>query len=404
MTFGKALTVEKSGPSPFPYGKSSLHYTPCGRKCRDPRHSDAVAATLVHVMRIVNSAPSPSVGALRARPFLDFYIYRDSLSNMMCDRQQMLITYLLGLTLLEQGQYFIARTRFFDAILHATALGDRGALTELLWRYGATALIDGHVSLSLSYLQHALETLTEIENDCHCSAPVLQYDLFISLAQLHWTQGGYDSSQRMLAKASELVGWFVKPVLRTATIDWMEALNYRAMGALLPAYEIAARTSEVWLTFGSENNAGRMQIITADIMLDACEAGLSGHLRANTDELLARARRTALLGLKFLHQSLDVPGASMALLTLARQSGLTRRDEGRLGDIIEIIRLAQMRRDEPLFLQGRTALAQELEFRGEFATARKIYFETSTQAATHDMHALGIRAAEGAHRLSQEAR
>jgi hypothetical protein len=220
------------------------------------------------------------------------------------------------------------------------------------------------------------------------------------MAMAQFILADYDAACRFLYEAELLHVVREQNIAGAGTIEWMWALIRRWQGQSPLALQHALVASSCYQSADAPNSYGRIQAVSAEIMLDQAEYFGEGDARYAYLEMAAPYIHRAVA---LARESYDPMGECLALLARARLSRLQKQNEDRSLTLERLINVGERAGDAALLVQALTSLGHEAVSQGKISVALGCYRKAVQAAADHQIPALG-RWSERAMMLYQESR
>ncbi|MEO7000326.1 MAG: hypothetical protein ABI068_00785 [Ktedonobacterales bacterium] len=375
----------------------------------DTRYSKSLAEALREAYRLFQVAPHKVDTHFQAYMLLTRFRGDD-----LCPEQRLRLEYALALTYAEEEathQTLECLSNAYDIAAKMTRLP---ALVEIGLLKGG--LLQGDTQYDAAYYAYGealigLQLMTRTGPNGHAD-PGMEMDLLMRMMGCAWERGNFPTALHHLEEARSIHGAFLAgDMSREATLNWLNAVLARAMGAPMKAFSLATLARNVYLHLPLSWNTGRIHTIVADCALDILEArqaisvrmvapgdavdrvllfspDLPGGfneapqeiLRLDPDLILNHAADAAQTAFEFAQAAVDSAGAELARLAMQRSDRVARRIGVRHGGAKRDLHLAQRMTQTAqslgdVLLRGRavTALGDALLAEGDIDAARTSY-------------------------------
>jgi tetratricopeptide (TPR) repeat protein len=323
------------------------------------------------------------------------------LDDHMSARQRMHAYFLLGTACLAVEEWHLALEYIGEALEIATlGLQDAIASAHLAYLH-ATA----HISLmdyqgAADDLSDTLDILRALGEDVAPHIRMFELTILGRMATAKFILAEYDAASRFLSEAEPLLLFREQNIAGAGTIDWIWALIRRWQGQSPVALQHALVATGCYKSADAPNSYGRIQAVSAEIMLDQAEYFDEGDAQYAYLEMAAPYIHRAVA---LARESRDPMGECLALLARTRLSRLQGQNEDRNQILERLISIGERSGDAALLAQALTALGHEAASHGHMSSALGSYLKAVKTASDHNIPAMG-RWAERAMLLYRESR
>jgi tetratricopeptide (TPR) repeat protein len=329
------------------------------------------------------------------------YLLSPHLDDLMSTRQRMHAYFLLGTACLAVEEWYLALEYLGEALEVATlSLQDPIASAQLAYLHAS-----GHMAL-LDYrgaaddLGDTLDILRALGEDVTPDVRSFELTVLGRMAMAQFVLADYDAASRFLCEAEPLVRFREQNIAGAGAVEWMWALIRRWQGQAPLALQHALVASDCYRCADAPNSYGRIQAVSAEIMLDLAEYFGEGDAHHSYLEMAAPYIHRAVA---LARESYDQMGECLALLTRTRLSRLQRQNEDRTLTLERIIIIGERASDGAIVTQALTALGHEAATLGQISSAIGCYRKAVQTASDSNLPAMG-RWAERAMLLHHETR
>jgi tetratricopeptide (TPR) repeat protein len=312
----------------------------------------------------------------------------DHLSELMSARQRMHAFFLLGSACMAVYEPALALEYFGEALeISALDLQDARATADLAYLHATAHSWLSEYRASVDDLFDVLDILHALGEYATCPR-TRSFELTVlgRLASAQFILANYDEAAHYLSEAYPLLEYRERNVAGAGTIEWIWAMIHRWQGRTPEALQRALVAVGFYEAADAPNSYGRIQAVTAEIMLDQAEFFGSGDAHSAyltmADPYVERAVALA-------RESHDVLGECLALLTRTRLSRLQMRNEDRTLAIERIIKIGERVGDKPIVAQALTALGHELTSNGDISSGLCCYHRAVRLALESEAPAVG---------------
>jgi tetratricopeptide (TPR) repeat protein len=249
-------------------------------------------------------------------------------------------------------------------------------------------------------LGDTLDILRALGEDVAPDVRIFELTVLGRMAMAQFVLADYDAASRFLSKAEPLLIFREQNIAGAGTVEWMWALIRRWQGQAPVALQHALVASSCYQTADAPNSYGRIQAVSAEIMLDQAEYFDGGDAHYAYLEMATPYIHRALV---LARESCDRMGECLALLARTRLSRLQGQNEDRTRSLERLIMIGKRATDASLVTQALTALGHEAASQGEISSALGSYGKAVKMATDHNIPAMG-RWAERAMLLYRESR
>jgi tetratricopeptide (TPR) repeat protein len=323
------------------------------------------------------------------------------LDDRMSARQRMHAYFLLGTACLAVDECSLALEYLGEALEIATlGLQDAVASAQLAYLHAT-----GHMAV-LDYrgaaddLGDTLDILRALGEDVAPHIRIFELTVLGRVAMAQFVLADYDAAARALSQAEPLLIHREQNIAGAGTIEWMWALIRRWQGQAPLALQHALVATSCYKSADAPNSYGRIQAVSAEIMLDLADYFDGGDARVAYLEMACPYVHRALA---LARESCDPMGECLALLAQIRLSRLQRQNEDRTHTLERLITIGTQASDASIVTQALTALGHEAASLGHISSAIGCYSRAVKTASESNIPAIG-RWAERAMLLHHEGK
>lgn len=345
-------------------------------------YSPSMAQVLRQAYRHLRSTPQRLDAFARVHHLLFAH-----LDDLMSARQRMQAYFLLGTACLAVDECCLALEYLGEALEIATlGLQDAVASAQLAHLHATAHIARMDYAAAADDLRDTLDILRALGADAGPHLSIFELTVLGLMAMAQFVLADYDMAARFLSDAEPLLVFREQNIAGAGTIAWMWALLRRWQGLAPEALQHALVATGFYAAADAPNSYGRIQAVSAEIMLDQAEYFNSGDAHYAYLEMAAPYIHRALA---LARESHDPMGECLALLARTRLSRLQRQNEDRSLTLERIITIGERAGDRPLQAQALTALGHEAASRGEISSALGCYRKAIKMASESNTPALG---------------
>jgi tetratricopeptide (TPR) repeat protein len=323
------------------------------------------------------------------------------LDDRMSARQRMHAYFLLGSACLAVDESRLALEYLGEALEIATlGLQDAIASAQLAYLHASAHIMLLDYRGAAEDLGDTLDILRALGEDVSPNIRVFELTVFGRMAIAQFVLADYDAASRYLTDAEPLLVFREQNIAGAGTVEWMWALIRRWQGLAPEALQHALIATSCYKSADAPNSYGRIQAVSAEIMLDQAEYFGAGDAQYAYLEMAAPYIHRALA---LARDSCDPMGECLALLARTRLSRLQGHNEDRTQTLERIISIGKRASDASLVTQALTVLGHEAASLGHISSALGCYHKAVKTATDHNIPAMG-RWAERAMLLYRESR
>jgi tetratricopeptide (TPR) repeat protein len=345
-------------------------------------YSPSMAEVLRQAYRHLRSTPKCLDAFARVHHLLSAH-----LDDLMSARQRMHAYFLLGTACLAVEEWCLA-LEYLDEALEIATLGLQDAIASAQLAYlHATA----HLALmdyrgAADDLGDTLNILRALGEDVESHIRVFELTVLGRMAMAQFVLADYDAASRFLSEAEPLLIFREQNIAGAGTVEWIWALIRRWQGQAPLALQHALVASGCYEVADAPNSYGRIQAVSAEIMLDLAEYFGGGDAHHAYLEMAAPYIHRAVA---LARESYDPMGECLALLARTRLSRLQSQNEDRTQTLEHLIKVGERASDRALVTQALTALGHEAASLGHISSALGCYRKAVTTASESNIPAIG---------------
>lgn len=306
----------------------------------------------------------------------------------MSARQRIRVLYLTAQAQAAREQTYAALATLDDALALAMETEEHEATVELLHLRGILHRRISYFEDAVADCHDCLAILRAHREMSHAQSVDTWLAMFVQLGSFEFALAHYDAAEVALMEARLLAPAATQSAKELATIEWMQAMLDRWRDQPEAALVHAAEAAHFFAGADSPINAGRIQQVMADILVDIAlrrEGSRDALLR---ETLLELARRHAALAAEYAARAGDSVGSQVTALIQLRLRRAAGIEEDRLPAIEDAMRAALELGDVSTLAMAQTTMGDELAARGERAAAISWYRRVLDTAAESQTPAL----------------
>jgi tetratricopeptide (TPR) repeat protein len=345
-------------------------------------YSPSMAEVLRQAYRHLRSSPQCLDAFARVHHLLFAH-----LDDLMSARQRMHAYFLLGSACLAVDESSLALEYFGEALEISTlGLQDAIASAQLAYLHATAHMARMDYRGAADDLRDTLDILRALDGDVAPHIRVFELTVLGRMAMAQFTLADYDAASGFLSQAEPLLIFREQNIAGAGTVEWMWALIRRWQGLAPEALQHALVASDYYGAADAPNSYGRIQAVTAEIMLDQADYFGSGDAHS---AYLKMAAPYIYRAVALARESCDPMGECLALLARTRLSRLQRKNEDRTRTLERIINIGERAGDGALLSQALTAFGHEAAAQGQISSALACYRRATKIASESNTPAMG---------------
>lgn len=322
----------------------------------------------------------------------------------MSKRQRLAMLFIVSLAHASTDQPAPALEPIDEALELALELGAEGAQRDLLLLRASVNRYVLQVPDAVTDLKECLRLLSIYAEHRDLSPTELdaRLEAVLHLALAEFYVGHFESTERLLQRATALIPQVPENRLAPSTLAWTRALLLRWQGQYEMALDQAKTAAEGYSEHGAPGMISRIQGVVADIALDLAE-------RAQRSGEDLAARTCFDIAERYVQSAIDVAADAnyessliMAFVINARLHQLRHEPSDRIDWLLELAELGKEHSDMALTAQAYTQIGREYEAMGDAGAARDWYAKALVVLRESQLTALGVWAQRGLWRLQGE--